>query len=81
MQYFVLALIIGVIIFTLFRMFKKNKTIPSNQYTPIDDINIGLVRNYSSEPQEIESEKNYLMKQLIKRVIEIKPYRTNGCVS
>ncbi|MFJ7512820.1 hypothetical protein ACIQW7_25785 [Peribacillus simplex] len=81
MQYFVLALIIGVIIFTLFRMFKKNKTIPSNQYTPIDDINIGLVRNYSSEPQEIESEKNYLMKQLIKRVIEIKPYRTNECVS
>ncbi|CAH0316993.1 DUF3951 domain-containing protein [Peribacillus sp. Bi134] len=50
MQYFVLALIIGVIIFILFRMFKKNKTIPSNQYTPIDDINNGLVRNYSSEP-------------------------------
>ncbi|MGG4201758.1 hypothetical protein [Peribacillus frigoritolerans] len=69
MQYFVLALIIGVIIFSLFRMFKKKKTIPSNQYTPIDDINNGLVRNYSSEPQEI------------KRVIEIKPYRTTGALA
>ncbi|MGM0878335.1 MAG: hypothetical protein ACQEWV_27435 [Bacillota bacterium] len=55
MQYFVLALIIGVIIFSLFRMFKKNKSTPSNQYTPIDDINNGLVRNNSSDPQKIES--------------------------
>ncbi|GAB6255798.1 hypothetical protein [Peribacillus frigoritolerans] len=67
MQYFVLALIIGVIIFTLFRMFKKNKTIPSNQYTPIDDINNGLVRNYSSELQEIESRKEIPYEEVDKK--------------
>ncbi|MED3785673.1 hypothetical protein P4576_00210 [Peribacillus frigoritolerans] len=67
MQYFVLALIIGVIIFTLFRMFKKNKTIPSNQYTPIDDINNGLVRSYSSEPQEIESRKEIPYEEVDKK--------------
>lgn len=55
MQYFVLALIIGVIIFSLFRMFRKNKATPSNQYTPIDDINNGFVRNNTIEPQKIES--------------------------
>ncbi|WP_336867317.1 hypothetical protein [Peribacillus frigoritolerans] len=67
MQYFVLALIIGVIIFTLFRMFKKNKKIPSNQYTPIDDINNGLVRKYSSEPQEIESRKEIPYEEVDKK--------------
>ncbi|MED3836475.1 FeoB-associated Cys-rich membrane protein [Peribacillus frigoritolerans] len=67
MQYFVLALIIGVIIFSLFRMFKKKKTIPSNQYTPIDDINNGLVRNYSSEPQEIELRKEIPYEEVDKK--------------
>ena len=48
-------------------MFKKNKTIPSNQYTPIDDINNGLVRNYSSEPQEIESRKEIPYEEVDKK--------------
>jgi ribose/xylose/arabinose/galactoside ABC-type transport system permease subunit len=55
LQYFVLTLIIVVIIFSLFRMFRKNRTLPNNNYTPIDDINNGLVRNNSSELQKIES--------------------------
>lgn len=56
MQYFVLALINSVIIFTLFRMIKKNKSIPSNYYTPVNDINNGDVRNYSTiEDVDIKS--------------------------
>lgn len=55
MQFFILAMIIGVITFSLFRMVRKNNSTPSNKYTPIDDIDNGLVRDNSRDPPTVES--------------------------
>ncbi|MBS4174396.1 OadG family protein [Bacillus sp. FJAT-49736] len=65
MGYVFLALIIIVIGFTLFKMIKK-KSLPSNQYTPYDDIMFGkkfeatqneTVQDTKHTPEYQESEK------------------------
>ncbi|MET3696579.1 hypothetical protein SAMN05877753_103176 [Bacillus oleivorans] len=56
MQYFVFVLIIGVIAYSLIKMFKrKNNKLPSNQYTPLDDIDNGVTKDYSNEPLKVET--------------------------
>ncbi|KON85482.1 hypothetical protein AF332_00415 [Sporosarcina globispora] len=38
-----------------FRMFKSRRDITSNNFTPIDDLDNGLVRKISMEPHKIEA--------------------------
>lgn len=49
METIFLAVILGIIAFSLYKIIKKNRKLPSNQYTPVNDIDNGLVRHYSNE--------------------------------
>lgn len=55
MQYILLVIIIGVIILSILRMIRKKSYTPSNKYTPLDDINNGLMESNKSDPLSIES--------------------------
>ncbi|MBM7602972.1 hypothetical protein JOC75_000942 [Metabacillus crassostreae] len=55
MQHILLVIIIGVIILSIFRMIRKKSYIPNNKYTPLDDINNGLMESNKSDPLSIES--------------------------
>ncbi|MGG4489862.1 hypothetical protein [Metabacillus idriensis] len=49
MEIIFLTVIIGVVAFSLYKIIRKNRKLPSNEYTPVNDIDNGLVRNYSNE--------------------------------
>ncbi|MDQ0860745.1 hypothetical protein [Bacillus sp. V2I10] len=49
MEIIFLTVILGIIAFSLYKIIRKNRRIPSNEYTPANDIDNGLIRNYSKE--------------------------------
>ncbi|MGG4488179.1 hypothetical protein [Metabacillus idriensis] len=49
METIFLAVILGVIAFSFYKIIRKNRKLPSNEYTPVNDIDNGLVRDYSNE--------------------------------
>jgi hypothetical protein len=49
MEIIFLAVILGVIAFSLYKIIRKNRNLPSNEFTPANDIDNSLVRNYSNE--------------------------------
>ncbi|MRX53061.1 hypothetical protein HMPREF3291_11375 [Bacillus sp. HMSC76G11] len=49
METIFLAVILGVIAFSLYKIIRKNRKLPSNEFTPVNDIDNGLVRHYSKE--------------------------------
>ncbi|MDR0136765.1 hypothetical protein RFW18_03335 [Metabacillus idriensis] len=49
METIFLAVILGVIAFSLYKIIRKNRKLPSNEYTPVNDIDNGLVRHYPNE--------------------------------
>ena len=56
MPYFFIAMIIGVVLFLIVKAFKK-KSLPNNQYTPHDDIELG--RPFDSKREEPTHEVQY----------------------
>ncbi|MBN8203626.1 hypothetical protein [Bacillus sp. NTK034] len=50
MRYILLTAVIGLLIYILFRMFKSRRDISGSNYTPIDDLDYGLVGKSSKEP-------------------------------
>lgn len=54
MRYILLIAVIGLLIYILFRMFKSRRDISGNNFTPIDDLDNGLIRKSSKEPHKIE---------------------------
>ncbi|WP_264740484.1 hypothetical protein [Cytobacillus firmus] len=61
MRYILLIAVIGLLIYILFRMFKSRRDISGSNFTPIDDMDNGLIGKSSKEPQRIEarSETSY----------------------
>ena len=55
MCYILLTAVIGLLIYILFRMFKSRRDISGSNYTPIDDLDYGLVGKSSKEPYKIEA--------------------------
>lgn len=55
MQFILLVIILGVIIFSFIRMIRKKTYTQNNKYTPIDDINNGVLGSNKPDPLSIES--------------------------
>jgi hypothetical protein len=53
--YIFLIAVIGFLIFILFCMFKYRRGVSSSDFTPIDDLENGLIRKDSREPHQIEA--------------------------
>jgi hypothetical protein len=54
-RYILLIAVIGLLIYILFRMFKSRRDVSGNNFTPIDDLDNGLIRKSSKEPHKIEA--------------------------
>lgn len=55
MRYILLIAVIGLLIYILFRMFKSRRDISGSNFTPIDDLDNGLIRKSIKEPHKIEA--------------------------
>ncbi|MGD6793175.1 hypothetical protein [Metabacillus indicus] len=44
-----LICVVAAVGFFLFNLLRKNRRLPNNEYTPMNDIDNGLVRNYHNE--------------------------------
>lgn len=57
MEIIFLAVILGFIPFSLYKIIRKNLKLPSNEYTPANDIDNGLVLTYSNETPMSETKQ------------------------
>lgn len=53
--YLLLIAVIGFMIYILFRLFKSGRGISSSDFTPIDDLDNGLIRKGSRASHKIEA--------------------------
>ncbi len=53
MLYILLIAVIGFMIYIHFRIFKSGRGVSSSSFTPIDDLDYGLIRKDSREPHKI----------------------------
>jgi len=56
MEYLVLLIVVGVLLFTIFRILKK-RTLPSNRYTPFDDITQQNIKVTVKKNEEYKEEE------------------------
>lgn len=62
MHYILLIAVIGLLIYILFRMLKSRRDISGSNFTPIHDMDNGLVGKSSRDPKELKLEVKLHMK-------------------